>query len=181
VRRPFRTRHVCGLQIDYNLLRTNGRWTIQFRAEEMKAESVHGRSSTYETLFPTDLVTQLEEFLAVWRPMLPGSELPELFTTLAGRPFSNLALNNGIRKITYAHTGHATDARQIRAIWAAEFLKMTEDFETAAEILEETIETVLCRYAHLRRAGPRAFADKFFAQIVEDQIQSRRHRAQTLG
>jgi hypothetical protein len=181
VRRPLHTRHVCALQIDHNLLRTNGRWTIQFRAEEMKAERVHRRPNTYEILFPNDLVPQLEEFLTVWRPMLPGSELPELFTTPAGRPFSNLALNSGIRKITSAQCGHATDARQIRAIWTTEFLRMTEDFATAAEILGETIETVLRRYAHLRHAGPGTFADKIFAQIVEDQIQSRRLRAQTLG
>lgn len=181
VRRPFRTRHVCGLHIDQNLLRTHGRWMIQFHAEEMRAERLHRRPSTYETLFPTDLVSQLEEFLTVWRPMLPGSELPELFTTPAGRPFSNLALNDEIRKIISAHTGQATDARQIRAIWATEFLRMTEDFATAAEILGETVESVLRRYAHLRRAGPSTLADKIFAQIVDDQIQSRRHRVQTLG
>ncbi len=58
VRRPFRTRHVCGLQIDQNLLCAHGRWMIQFRLEEMRAERVHRRRNTYETLFPNDLVPQ---------------------------------------------------------------------------------------------------------------------------
>src|SRR5512140_145564 len=52
VRRPFRTHHVCTLQIDQNLLRTNGRWTIQFRAKEIGAERVYRRPNIYETLFP---------------------------------------------------------------------------------------------------------------------------------
>lgn len=181
VRRPLYAHYVCDMQLDRNLWRENERWTIQFRAKEIGAERVYRRSSAYRALFPNDLVSQLEEFLAVWRPMLPGADLPELFTTLAGRTFSVLALNNGIKRTTYAHTGRATDARQIRTIWATEFIKTTEDFVAAAEILGDTVESVLRRFAHLRREDPSILADRFFAQTVEDQIESRRHRAQTLG
>ncbi|CAG1010547.1 hypothetical protein ANRL4_04212 [Anaerolineae bacterium] len=181
LRRPLYAYHVCDMQLDRNLRRENGRWTIQFRAKEIGPERVHRRTSAYRTLFPNDLVSQLEEFVTVWRPMLPGADLPELFTTPAGHTFSVLALNNGIRRTTYAHTGRATDARQIRTIWATEFIKKTEDFVAAAEILGDTVESVLRRFAHLRREDPSILADRFFAQTVEDQIESRRHRAQTLG
>ncbi len=105
VRRPLRTRNGCDRQIDGNLCCESGHWTIQFRAEEMEKERAHRRPRVYRVIFPEDLVSQLEEFLAVWRPMLPGRDLAELFTTLAGRPFSGLALNNGVRKTIYAHTG----------------------------------------------------------------------------
>jgi hypothetical protein len=163
------------------LLRENEHWAIQFRAEEMEAGQDHRRPSAYRSIFPNDLVSQLEEFLTVWRPMLPGSGLAEVFTTLAGRTFSVLALNNGIRRTTYAHTGRATDARQIRTIWATEFLKKTEDFAAAAEILGDTVESVLRRYAHLRREDSDTLADRFFAQVVEEQIESRHHHAQIPG
>jgi hypothetical protein len=98
--------------------------------------------------------------------MLPGSDLPELFTALTGRPYTSSALNNAVRNIIRAHTGHAIVVRQVRTIWATEFLKATGDFAMAAEMLGETTDTIMHRYAHLRRAEPGALADKFFSRHV---------------
>jgi hypothetical protein len=71
----------------------------------------------------------------VWRAMLPGGDLSELSTTLAGRPSSGLVLCSGVRKTSYTHSGRATDVHQVRAIWANEFFKQTGDFAAAAEEL----------------------------------------------
>ncbi|CAG1014946.1 hypothetical protein ANRL4_05356 [Anaerolineae bacterium] len=164
-RRPLPARCVCDMQLDRNLRCANGRWMIQFRAGELNATTCQPASS-YRMLFPEDLVLQLEEFLTVWRPMLPGRDLPELFTSLAGRPFTSNTLNHVVRKAVRDHTGHATDVRQVRVIWATEFLKKMGDFAEAAEMLGETLETVVHRYAYLRRTEPGALADKFFARHV---------------
>lgn len=129
-------------------------------------------------LFPKDLVPQLEEFLTVWRPMLLGNALPELFTTLAGRPYSSCTLNNAVRKTIYLHTGRATDVRQIRAIWATEFLKKTRDFVAAAEVLGDTVESVLHQNAHLHRIDSRLLADRFFALNVSSDLESRHPHGQ---
>jgi hypothetical protein len=165
VRRPLPTRRICNMQIGRNLRCANGRWMIQFRAGELNATTCQPASS-YRMLFPEDLVLQLEEFLAVWRPILPGRDLPELFTSLAGRPYSSNTLNNAVRTAVRDHAGHATDVRQVRAIWATEFLKKVGDFAEAAEMLGETLETVVRRYAYLRRTEPGALADRFFARHV---------------
>ena len=165
VRRPLPTRHLCNMQIDHNLRCANGRWMIQFRAGELNA-SVHQSTRGYRVSFPEDLVQQLEEFLTIWRPMLPGSDLPEIFTSLTGRPYSRSALNNAVRKVVRTHTGHAIDVKQVRTIWAIEFLKTTGDFVAAAEVLGETTDTVVRRFGHLRRAEPGALADTFWARHI---------------
>ena len=165
VRRPLPTRLLCDMQIDRNLRCANGRWTIQFRAGELNAIT-RQPASRYRMHFPEDLGGQLEEFLTVWRPMLPGRDLPELFTSLAGRPYSSNTLNNVVMKAVRDHTGCATDVRQVRIIWATEFLKKMGDFAEAAEMLGEALETVVRRYTYLRRTEPGTLADKFFARHV---------------
>lgn len=169
VRRPLPARCVCNMQLDRNLWCANGRWMIHFRAGELNA-TTRQPASSYRVPFPEDLVQQLEEFLTVWRPMLPGRDLSELFTSLTGRPYSSRALNNVVKKAIRAHTGHATDVRRIRIIWATEFLKKTEDFAVAAEVLGETTDTIVRRFAHLRRTEPGALADKFWARNVRSQL-----------
>lgn len=98
VRRPLRSRNVCDMKIDHNLRHKNNRWMIEFRIDELNVGRDCGQPSVYRMLFPEDLAPQLEEFLTVWRPMLPGSNRLELFTTRTGRSFTGCALNNGVRK-----------------------------------------------------------------------------------
>jgi hypothetical protein len=167
-RRPLLVHYICHMQLDRNLRCLNERWVIQFRAGEMNA-SAHQSTRGYRVPFPEDLVPQLEEFLTIWRPMLPGSDVPELFTSLAGRPYSSSALNNVVRNVVRAYTGCAADVRRVRAIWAIEFLKTTGDFVAAAEVLGETTDTIVRRFGHLRRAEPGVQADRFFSKHVTSQ------------
>ena len=167
-RRPLPVYDICRMQIDRNLRCLNERWVIQSRAGELNA-TVHQSTRSYRISFPEDLVQQLEEFLTLWRPMLPGSDVPELFTSPTGHRYSSSALNNVVRTIVRIHTGHAIDIRQVRVIWATEFLNATGDFAAAAEVLGETADTIIRRYAHLRRAEPGAQADRFFSKHVTSQ------------
>jgi len=166
VRRPFRNRNIREMKINRNLRYENGHWLIEFRGDELKVGRVHGRMNFYRILFPDDLVAQLEEFLTVWRPILPGSELPELFTTSTGRPFTHSALNTEFKKVIYAYTGRATNMHLMRDIWVTEFLEQSQDFATAAEMLGDTVETVLRHYAHLQNLKAGFLADRFIAEHV---------------
>lgn len=166
VRRPLRCRNICEMKLERNLRYENGRWMIEFRGDELKVGRVRGCVNVYRIQFPEDLVPQLEEFLTVWRPMLPGNNLPELFTAWTGRAFLQNALCAEFKKTIYAYTGRATYIHLIRDIWVTEFLEQTQDFPAAAEMLGDTIETVLRHYAHLRRVDTGALADRFIAQHV---------------
>ena len=152
VRRPLRNRDVCDMKIDRNLRCANGRWTIEFRAEERVLGQVHGQPDVYRVSFPADLVPQLEEFLAIWRPLLPGDDLPQLFMTRVGYPFTTPALNHEVSKAILKRTSGAINLPQIRQMWATEFLTRTQDYAAAAVMLGDTVETVLRRYAYLRHA-----------------------------
>ena len=160
VRRPFRNRNIREMRINRNLRHENGHWLIEFRGNELKVGRVHGRINFYRILFPDDLVAQLEEVLTVWRPILLGSGLPELFTTSTGWPFTHSALNTEFKKVVYAYTSRATNMHLMRDIWVTEFLEQLQDFATA-EMLGDTVETVLRHYAHLQNLKAGVLAGRF--------------------
>ena len=149
VRRPLSSRDVCEMKIDRNLRCANERWTIEFRAEERAWSQVCGQPDVYRMSFPPDLAPQLEEFLAIWRPLLPGDDLPELFTTRAGYPFVTQALNREVSKAIHERMSCAINLPQSRQMWTTEFLTRTQNY-AAAVMLGDTLETVLRRYAHWR-------------------------------
>ncbi len=178
VRRPLRSRNICDMKIDRNLRCANGRWTIEFRVEERALDQVRGQPDVYRVSFPPDLGPQLEEFLAIWRPLLPGADLPELFTTRAGYPFVTPALNHEVSKAILKRTSGVINLSQIRQMWATEFLTRTQDYAAAAVMLGDPVETVLRRYAYLRHADTSTLADKFFAQQVSGRFESRLEHSQ---
>ncbi len=51
VRRPLRSRDVCNMKIDRNLRCANGRWTIEFCAEERALGQARGQHGKQHFLF----------------------------------------------------------------------------------------------------------------------------------
>jgi hypothetical protein len=98
VRRPLRGQDLCALKIHQDLRCDNGRWTMEFRTAERAWSHVRGQPDIYRLSFPSDLVRQLEEFIDLWRPWLPGQHRPELLTTRTGQAFDTLTLNREIAK-----------------------------------------------------------------------------------
>jgi hypothetical protein len=167
VRRPLRSRNIREMKLERNLLKEDGVWALEFQGEELKIGRLRGRQNTYRILFPADLVEQLEEFLKTWRPWLPGHTRSEVFTTLTGRTFATDTLNTEIKKAVYAYTKRPTNIHLFRDIWVSEFLIETQDFISAAEVLGDRIETVLARYADLRRIDAGAIADRFMEEKIK--------------
>lgn len=173
VRRPLRSRNIREMKLDRNLLKENGQWWIEFQGDELKVGEIHGRLNIYRQPFPPELVPQLEEFLTVWRPLLPGKHRHEIFTTKGGLVFAEDTLNTEVKKVIYAYTERATNIHQLRHIWATEFILVTQDFITAAEMLGDRVETVLQHYADLRRADAGRVADRVIEQLIAGQSPSR--------
>jgi len=166
VRRPLRSRNIREMKLNHNLLKENGQWWIEFQGDELKVGEIHGRLNIYRQPFPSELVPQLEEFLTVWRPLLPGELRREIFTTRGGLAFAEDTLNTEVKKVIYAYTERATNIHQLRHIWATEFILATQDFITAAEMLGDRVETVLQHYADLRRADAGRVADRVIEQLI---------------
>jgi hypothetical protein len=167
VRRPLRSRNIREMQLGKQLFQENGEWVIEFRDSQMKVARKQGRRNVFRLSFPDDLVPFLEEYLEVWRPILNQDDLPNVFVTTRSEPWSRNALNEQIKKTIYAYTGKATNVHLFRDIWATEFILRTQDFTTAAEMLNDDVQTVLLHYAHLRTQNACQTADKFLAATLE--------------
>ena len=146
VRRPLRSQDLCALKLHQNLWCANGRWTIEFRTAEREWGQLRAQADVYQLSFPSDLAEQLEEFIDIWRPWLPGQHRPELLTTRTGRPFDTLTLNREIAKAFHQRPPWSISLPHLRHIWASEFLTSTRNFPVAAALLDDTIETVMRRY-----------------------------------
>ena len=53
-----------------------------------------------------------------------------------------------------------------RDIWATEFITATQDFITAAQMLNDDVRTVLAYYAHLRSQDASNTTDEFLATTL---------------
>lgn len=71
---------------------------IEFRGMELMVGRRNGRTNLYRLSWPKDLVPELEEFLKVWRPLLPEEARPELFIARMGQLYTVFGLNKSSRK-----------------------------------------------------------------------------------
>jgi hypothetical protein len=153
---PYRSRNVRQMKVGKNLHRdSQGKWRITFRGDELKVGSKRGRENIFDLPFPETLVPVLEAYLTTWRPLLVArSPHPEqehhLFLTQQGKPHARPNLTTTTSRIVYTHTKQHWHPHIIRSVWATEWIKKTHgDFYTAAVMLNDNIQTVIARYAHL--------------------------------
>jgi len=166
-RRPLRSRNIREICLGENLYQDKkANWIIEFAGDQMKVEERRGRENIYCISFPADLVSLLEEWLNEWRPLL-NTELPNVFVSKSGRPLLQTTLNNEFKKTVYAYTRKATNIHTIRDIWATEYISTTRDIVGAAQMLGDTVETVLRRYTHLLTASAAESADKFLKEALK--------------
>jgi Phage integrase family len=151
---PYRQRNMREMHLDQNLYRTDGRWRLRFADEQLKVARKGGRSNTFDLPFPAALVPTLEAYLTTWRPVFTHtSQATEVFLNRFGRPLTQVQLTRTVQRHIYSFTGRRTTPHMIRTIWATEWIRATGDFMTAATMLNDTLETVIRKYAHLRDEG----------------------------
>ena len=174
---PYRQRNIREMKLDTNLHRdTHGKWRITFRGDELKVGSKRGHTNIFDLPFPENLVPVLEDYLTIWRPVLldrsPTSHHePHVFLSKTGKPYWRTNLTTSTSHIVYRFTGKHWHPHIIRSVWATEWIRKTHgDFYTAAIMLNDNLQTVIARYAHLLEED---VAEKAYRLIEERNSQGK--------
>ena len=161
VRVPLRQRNVREMQLDRHLWKdpATGHWHLEFAGDDLKIGHRGSQINKYElNLSEYDaqfspghkFIPILEEWLAVHRPRLPGATTsPFVFLTQRGKPHIQKTLHLDLSEAVAMRTGKRFFPHIVRTQWATEFLKETQDFQTAATMLGDQLKTVIDAYYHV--------------------------------
>ena len=112
---PLRLKNLSELTLGATLRKIEGRWLISLPGSETKTHK------PYEVGWPDHLVKPLEQYLAVWRPLLAGrrrtSPIPAgdwLWISAEGRPLSAKRINHAIKLRTEAAFGRRVNPHLFR-------------------------------------------------------------------
>jgi hypothetical protein len=128
---------------------------------ELKVGRRNGRTNLYRLSWPEDLVPELEEFLKVWLLWLLGKERPELFISRLELPYTTFGINKEFKKTVFEYTEHAMNLHLVHDVWVSEYFAAENDVTVAAQMLGDTVETVLRHYVELLRKQVTEVADRF--------------------
>jgi hypothetical protein len=171
---PYRQRNMREMRLGDNLHQdSQGHWRIIFRGEQLKIAAKRGKINVFDRQFPQALVPDLEAYLTIWRPLLlrkVGHPDTHVFLTKRGAPYNRHVLRLVTSGLVYRYTGKHWHPHIIRTVWATEWIRGGGDFLTAAQMLNDTIETVIDNYSHLR--------DNNVDEEVYATLTSRRHNNQ---
>ena len=149
VLRPLRQRNIREMELNKNLFKDKeGTWWIKFEGKELKVDRKNGKVNKYLSEFPKQLVPFLEEWLDKWRPLL-NPKTDHLFVNSRGSSLNSISVRNWFRSTTFAYKEVCVTPHMVRTIWATEYIKETGNFNIAANMLGDNVETVLKHYAHL--------------------------------
>ena len=165
---PYRQRNMREMHLPTNLHQdSQGHWRITFRGEQLKIGVKRGKTNIFDLPFPPELLADLETYLTLWRPALLG-EGPQpdthVFLNRFGRPYNAKTLRDTTKKLVYRYIGKHWHPHMIRTVWATEWIRGGGDFFKAAIMLNDTLETVIANYAHLRDHN---VAEEVFATLAQ--------------
>ena len=152
VRVPLRQRNVREMQLDRHLWKdtTTGHWHLEFAGDDLKIGSRGPEVNRYELNLSTyrpEFIPILEEWLTVHRPKLPNAATsPFVFLTQRGNPHISKTLHGDLSDAVAMRTGKRFYPHIVRTMWATEYLKETQDFQTAATMLGDQLRTVIATY-----------------------------------
>ena len=152
VRVPLRQRNVREMQLDRHLWKdtTTGHWHLEFAGDELKIGYRGAEINRFELNLSTyrpEFIPVLEEFLTVHRPKLPNATTsPFVFLTQRGKPHISKTLHGDLSDAVAMRTGKRFYPHIVRTMWATEYLKDTQDFQTAATMLGDQLRTVIATY-----------------------------------
>jgi hypothetical protein len=152
VRVPLRQRNVREMQLERHLWKepTTGHWHLEFAGEDLKIGHRGPQVNKYELNLSTyrpEFIPILEEFLTVHRPKLPNAATsPFVFLTQRGNPHIQKTLHLDLSEAVAMRTGKRFYPHIVRTMWATEYLRETQDFQTAASLLGDQLRTVITTY-----------------------------------
>ena len=74
------------------------------------------------------------------------NERAELFLSRRGQPYTVFGLNEEFKKTVFAYTGYVMNIHRVRNVWASEYFAAENDVTVAADLLGDSIETVMRHY-----------------------------------
>jgi hypothetical protein len=167
VRVPLRQRNVREMQLGKNLWKdpATGHWHLHFAGDELKIGHRGHQVNTYELNLSTyrpEFIPVLEEWLTLYRPKLPNAQpSPFVFLTQYGNPHIAKTLHADLAHAVGIRTGQRFYPHLIRTIWATEYLKEKQDFQTAATMLGNTLAVVMRTYYDVVHQDQHAKASDF--------------------
>jgi hypothetical protein len=150
---PYRQRNMREMSLEKNLYKHDGAWRIKFASGELKVAIRRGQPNILDVSFPKRLIPQLETYLTIWRPILIKNIVPppsEIFLNQHGRPYTKNKLAERTTWNVYSYTGKYWHPHIVRTVLATEYIRDTGKFYNAAWMLNDTFDTVIKNYAHLR-------------------------------
>jgi len=175
VRIPLRSRNIRELSRPKHLYQDQtNTWQLAFNSEDLKIARRHGKPNTFTPPWPPDLVHQLEEWLTIYRPLLPNHQtLPHVFLNRYGRPYQQSDLCKTIQYTVMLGTGKRFHPHDIRTIYVTEMAEHGVPVETVAYMLNDDPRTVHSKYLRLR--GQNHYPK---AQAMIQEILQKAHSAQ---
>jgi integrase len=180
VRVPLRQRNVRELRLEENLYEDGvGHWHLHFQGSDLKVGMRGGRVNEYHvdlTEHTEGLISVLKEWIKDYRPRLPGAAIsPFLFVTQSGRPFTADTLLPELKDVVAMRTGKRFYPHLIRSIWATEYLthpKTHGDYQTAATMLGDNLQTVIQNYYDVVNKDHHVKAKSFLASALKPETRA---------
>ena len=152
---PMRARNWSEMLLQTNLRHINGGWVIHFEGDELKIRTRRGEMNVFEMEIPQDCVPALEEYLNVWRPLLPhANEDRHVLLSLrnGGGMLQPKFLYEKIKTHVYRFTGKRFYLHLLRTIFTSNMLSSGMDINSVAYGLNDTPATVLKSYNEMQGA-----------------------------
>jgi hypothetical protein len=154
IRCPLRSRNYREARLGVNTDRLpDGGWVLKWQGAELKVPRRDGKPNQYRYVIDPEVVQRWEEFLAFWRPILAEPGEPYLFLTSTGKPFNAQTIGWAIRSATWRFTKKMMHPHLIRDCYASDMLAHGASIHDVARALNDTMQTVYHRYAHIIDTG----------------------------
>jgi hypothetical protein len=154
----------------------HGQWRLLFVGKQLKIAERRGEVNVYDPPFPPDLVPHLEEFREQFRPKLKNAETdPHVFLTFWGKPYGQKGLRSQLAAHVYLRTGKRFYPHLTRSIWADEWMHQGGDPDTAAAVLNDSLQTVLTYYRKLKTQDLFERAQQYNAKVTDRQASPNGH------
>jgi hypothetical protein len=154
IRCPLRSRNYREARLGVNTEHLpDGTYVLKWQGPELKVPRRDGKVNQYRYVIDQDLMERWNEFLSYWRPLLAQPGETHLFLNSAGKPFNEATINWAIRSATWRFTGKIMHPHLIRDCYASDMLAHGASIHDVARALNDTMQTVYHRYAHIIDTG----------------------------
>ena len=152
VRCPRRSREIREMDLDGRLYKDWGQWHLRYLSHQLKIAEHDQAPNEFRIAWPPDLVSDLEEYLQVYRPkLMTRRTCVWVFPSAHGKQLTIAGLHKRLVGPCFAKLGKHVYPHLVRTLWTDAYLDANPgDFEGAVAMLNDTTETVQSMYRQFR-------------------------------